>query len=87
MVKKYTKIFHTKILQNLPKLGIWFENKPSGNPDRERQQKELRRSAPCPAGVPSVPLSYGVKPRCPDTCKQGCQIFMAQHTKMGKYTQ
>jgi hypothetical protein len=32
MVIKYTKIFHSKTLQNLPKLGFLFENKPSGNP-------------------------------------------------------
>jgi hypothetical protein len=32
MVIKYTKIFHSKTLQNLPKFGFWFENKPSGNP-------------------------------------------------------
>jgi hypothetical protein len=28
---KYTSIFHSKALQNLPKLGF-FKNKPSGNP-------------------------------------------------------
>jgi hypothetical protein len=33
MVIKYTKIFHSKTLQNLPKFCFfWFENKPSGNP-------------------------------------------------------
>jgi hypothetical protein len=33
IVIKYTKIFHSKTLQKLPKLGFfWFENKPSGNP-------------------------------------------------------
>jgi hypothetical protein len=32
MVIKYTKIFHSKALQNLPKLGFLVENKPSGNP-------------------------------------------------------
>jgi hypothetical protein len=31
-INKYVKIFHSKTLQNLPKLGFWFENKPSGNP-------------------------------------------------------
>jgi hypothetical protein len=28
----YTIIFHSKTLQNIPKFGFWFENKPSGNP-------------------------------------------------------
>jgi hypothetical protein len=32
MIKKYSNIFHSKAHQNLPKLGFWFENKPSGNP-------------------------------------------------------
>jgi hypothetical protein len=30
---KYTNIYYSKALQNLPKFGS-FENKPSGNPDR-----------------------------------------------------
>jgi hypothetical protein len=32
MTIKYTSSFHSKALQNLPKLGFWFENKQSGNP-------------------------------------------------------
>jgi hypothetical protein len=32
MIIKYSKIVHCKSLQNLSKLGFWFENKPSGNP-------------------------------------------------------
>jgi hypothetical protein len=32
MAIKYINIFQSKTLQNLPKLGFWFENKPSGNP-------------------------------------------------------
>jgi hypothetical protein len=35
MTIKYTSIFHSKGLQNLPKFGFWFENKPSGNPGGE----------------------------------------------------
>jgi hypothetical protein len=31
MVMKYTKTFHSKAPQNLPKLGFLFENNPSGN--------------------------------------------------------
>jgi hypothetical protein len=31
---KYTTIFHCNTLQNLPKFGFGFENKPSGNPAR-----------------------------------------------------
>jgi hypothetical protein len=32
-VIKYNRIFHSKALQIIPKLGdFWFENKPSGNP-------------------------------------------------------
>jgi hypothetical protein len=33
MTITYTSIFHSKALQNLPKLFFWFENKPSGKPD------------------------------------------------------
>jgi hypothetical protein len=33
MAMKYTNLFHSKALQNLPELGFWFENIPSGNPD------------------------------------------------------
>jgi hypothetical protein len=46
MAIKYINIFHSKALQNLPKLGFWFENKPSGNPaasqsyDRDLQRHE-----------------------------------------------
>jgi hypothetical protein len=29
---KFTNIFYLKALQNLPKFGFWFKNKPSGNP-------------------------------------------------------
>jgi hypothetical protein len=36
MAIKYTNIYHCKTLQNLPKLGFWFEKKPSGNPADER---------------------------------------------------
>jgi hypothetical protein len=32
MVIKHIKIFHSKGFQNVKKLGVWFENKPSGNP-------------------------------------------------------
>jgi hypothetical protein len=33
MDKEYTNFFHSKALQNVPKLEfLWFENKPSGNP-------------------------------------------------------
>jgi hypothetical protein len=32
MIIKYNNILHSKALQILPKLVIWFENKPSGNP-------------------------------------------------------
>jgi hypothetical protein len=32
MVIQDIKIFHSKGFPNVPQLGIWFENKPSGNP-------------------------------------------------------
>jgi hypothetical protein len=32
MVLKHIKILHSKAFQNVPKVGVWFENKPSGNP-------------------------------------------------------
>jgi hypothetical protein len=35
MTIKYLKMFDSKAFQNVPKLGIWFENKPSGNPGLE----------------------------------------------------
>jgi hypothetical protein len=31
MAIKYTDIYHSKALQNVPKIGFWLENKPSGN--------------------------------------------------------
>jgi hypothetical protein len=42
MAIKYINIFQSKALENLPKLGFWFKNKPSGNPAsslRARKQK------------------------------------------------
>jgi hypothetical protein len=35
LVIKNIKIFHSKASQNVPKLGVWFGNKPSGNPGPE----------------------------------------------------
>jgi hypothetical protein len=35
MAIKFTNIFHCKTLQNLPKMGLWIENIPSGNPALE----------------------------------------------------
>jgi hypothetical protein len=32
MAIKYSIVFESKDLQNLPKWDFWFENKPSGNP-------------------------------------------------------
>jgi hypothetical protein len=32
-VMKHIQIFHSKGFQNVKKLGVWFENKPFGNPD------------------------------------------------------
>jgi hypothetical protein len=32
MVIKDAKNFHSKGFQSVPKLWVWFENKPSGNP-------------------------------------------------------
>jgi hypothetical protein len=32
---KYTKNFHSKVLQNIPKLGFWYANVLSGNPGSE----------------------------------------------------
>jgi hypothetical protein len=33
--KKISKIFHSVGYPNVKKLGGWFENKPSGNPDNK----------------------------------------------------
>jgi hypothetical protein len=41
---QYANIFHRKTLQNLPKLGFLFENKPSGDPGAE-----LLFSVNCPS--------------------------------------
>jgi hypothetical protein len=30
--KGHEKYQHSKTLQNIPKVGFWYENKPSGNP-------------------------------------------------------
>jgi hypothetical protein len=32
MTVNHIHCFQSKALKNLPKLGFWFENKPSGNP-------------------------------------------------------
>jgi hypothetical protein len=42
MVLKYDKIFHCKILQNVPKLGFLFENRPSGNPGLRRRRRRRK---------------------------------------------
>jgi hypothetical protein len=39
MVIKYIIIFHSKAFQTVPELGIWFENKPSGNPAGQTHKK------------------------------------------------
>jgi hypothetical protein len=39
MAIEYTNLFHSKDLKNLLKLGLWFENIPSGNPDHMVTQK------------------------------------------------
>jgi hypothetical protein len=41
---KEIKILHLKVFQNVPKLGIWSEKKPSGNPDLLSQLKNTGRS-------------------------------------------
>jgi hypothetical protein len=42
MTIKYTSIFHSKALQNLPKLEFFgFENKPSDNPAGQRLISEM----------------------------------------------
>jgi hypothetical protein len=38
MCIKYIKLFHSKGFKNVPKLRVWFENKPSGNPAQDPNQ-------------------------------------------------
>jgi hypothetical protein len=43
---KYTNIFHSKALQNIPKLGfLVFKYKPSGNPDSELRSGSKTQTA------------------------------------------
>jgi hypothetical protein len=42
---KYTNVFHCKTLQNIPKLGFLFENKPSGNPGCDKASKKAENFA------------------------------------------
>jgi hypothetical protein len=35
MVIKDIKIFLSNAFQNVPKVGVWIENKPSGSPDQK----------------------------------------------------
>jgi hypothetical protein len=44
MTIKCTNIFHCKTLQNLPKLGFWFQNMPSSIPSRSKQQSLLSKN-------------------------------------------
>jgi hypothetical protein len=37
-------ILHSKAIQNLPKLGFWFENKPSYNPVSQPKSSNLVKS-------------------------------------------
>jgi hypothetical protein len=32
MTRIYNKNFHSKVIQNIPKVDFWSENEPSGNP-------------------------------------------------------
>jgi hypothetical protein len=50
MAVKYVKIFHSKPFQNVPKRGVWFENKPSGNPAWLQSVERLLFQVGCPAG-------------------------------------
>jgi hypothetical protein len=48
MIVKDIEIFHLNGFRNVPKLGVWFKNKPSGNPAFKltvgrQTQKALRR--------------------------------------------
>jgi hypothetical protein len=42
MAIKYINIVQSKDLQNLPKLGFLFENKPSGNPGANKEVNFFR---------------------------------------------
>jgi hypothetical protein len=47
MTLKYTKILHSKALQNLPNLRFFsYENMPSGNSGAQYQYEEVPVSAP-----------------------------------------
>jgi hypothetical protein len=68
---KYTNIFHSKALQNLPKLDFWFENIPSGNPGVGRvffRKMHLSKSSKAPSKRSkkvAVKLLQQVKPFFP----------------------
>jgi hypothetical protein len=34
-----SRYVHSKALQNILKFGFWFENKPSGNPDKNAERE------------------------------------------------
>jgi hypothetical protein len=46
MVMKAIKIICSKVFQNVPKLGVWFENKPFGNPGQHSDQISLQKNRP-----------------------------------------
>jgi hypothetical protein len=46
MTIKHINIYQYMALQNLPILGFWFENKPSGNPDLVTLLSSLKIAAP-----------------------------------------
>jgi hypothetical protein len=47
MVIKVIKLFNAKAFQNVPKLGVWFENKPSATLPTYQKMLLLKRFELC----------------------------------------
>jgi hypothetical protein len=57
----YVNIFQSKALKNLPKLGFWFENKPSGNPGAASSRKGRLSFLSCRVFFPTSEIMLKVK--------------------------
>jgi hypothetical protein len=77
MIMKDVEIFRSKGFQNVPKLGVSFENKPSGNPEEDHKSWQLlQRSIIAQSGLSLVRIFFFF-------CKNAFFIIRTQKLKKG----